>query len=86
MLEEVGAIFFLALGFFGIGTAFFFNLFANSPGVLFGQSVPLGPNGGALSTAGTLPWMNIAVGLKVMTGLTSVVIAMLVGGRKEERE
>ncbi len=85
-LEEVGAIFFLALGLFGIGTAFFFNLFANSPGVPFGQSVPFGSNSGAVSTAGTLPWMNWAVGLKVLTGLTSVVIAMLIGGRKEERE
>jgi len=85
-LEEVGAIFFLALGLFGIGTAFFFNLFANNPGVPFGQSVPFGPNSGAVSTAGTLPWMNWAVGLKVLTGLTSVVIAMLIGGRKEERE
>jgi hypothetical protein len=28
--------------------------------------------------------MNWAVGLKVMTGLASVVIVMLVGARKEE--
>ncbi|MEW5826581.1 MAG: MnhB domain-containing protein [Candidatus Bipolaricaulota bacterium] len=80
-LEEVGALAFLALGVLGLGTAFFANIFANQPGALFGQPVPLGSNGGPLNTAGTLPWMNWAVGLKVMTGLASIVIAMLVGGK-----
>lgn len=85
-MEEVGALAFLALGLLGLGTAFFYNLFAARAGVLFGQPVVPGPNSGALNTAGILPWMNWAVGLKVMTGLASVVIAMLVGAEgKEER-
>jgi energy-converting hydrogenase B subunit I len=82
-LEEIGALAFLGLGFAGIGTAFFYNLFANS-GPIFGDAVPLGANPGALNTGGTLPFMNWAVGLKVMTGLASIVIIMLIGSRKEE--
>jgi len=82
-LEEVGALAFLALGFIGIGTAFFYNIIANS-GAVFGAPTPIGPNPGFLNTGGTLPWMNWAVGLKVMTGLASVVLVMLVGGREEE--
>jgi energy-converting hydrogenase B subunit I len=84
-LEEIGALAFLALGFVGIGTAFFYNLLANS-GSLFGGSVPIGPNPGVFNSAGTLPLMNWAVGLKVMTGIAAVVIVMLVGARKEETE
>lgn len=84
-LEEVGALAFLALGFVGIGTAFFYNLLANS-GSLFGGSVPIGPSAGVFNSAGTLPLMNWAVGLKVMTGITAIVIAMLIGARKEETE
>ncbi len=84
-LEEIGALAFLALGFVGIGTAFFYNLLANS-GPLFGGSVPIGPSAGVFNAAGTLPLMNWAVGLKVMTGIAAVVIVMLVGARKEETE
>ncbi len=84
-LEEIGALAFLALGFVGIGTAFFYNLLANS-GSLFGGPVPLGPNAGVFNAGGTLPLMNWAVGLKVMTGIAAIVIAMLIGARKEETE
>jgi energy-converting hydrogenase B subunit I len=85
VLEEVGALAFLALGFVGLGTAFFYNLLANSAS-LFGNPVPPGPNAGLLNSGGTLPLMNWAVGLKVMTGIAAIVIAMLVGSRKEETE
>ena len=84
-LEEIGALAFLALGFVGIGTAFFYNLIANS-GPFLGGSVPIGPNAGVFNTGGTLPLMNWAVGLKVMSGIAAVVIAMLIGARKEETE
>ncbi len=84
-LEEIGALAFLALGFVGIGTAFFYNLLANS-GPLFGGSVPIGPNAGVFDAGGTLPLMNWAVGLKVMTGIAAVVIVMLIGAREEGTE
>lgn len=84
-MEEVGALAFLALGFLGIGTTFFYNLLANH-GPIFGRPDVIGSNPGFLNTAGTLVWMNWAVGLKVMTGLASVVLVMLIGARKEEGE
>jgi multicomponent Na+:H+ antiporter subunit B len=84
-LEEIGALAFLALAFLGIGTAFFYNLLANS-GPVFGAGVPTGPNPGVLNSGGTLPFMNWAVGLKVMMGIASILIAMLVGSRKEAVE
>ncbi len=85
-LEEVGALAFVALAFLGIGTAFFYNLLANSGGLLFGSSVPTGSNPGVLTGGGLVPLMNWAVGLKVMTGIAAVVIILLIGSRKEETE
>ncbi len=85
-LEEIGALAFLALGFVGIGTAFFYNLLANSGGLLFGNPVPMGPNAGVFDAGGTVPLMNWAVGLKVMTGIAAIVIVMLIGAREEETE
>ena len=84
-LEEIGALAFLALGFLGLGTAFFYNLLANGGG-WFGAAVAAGSNPGVFNAGGTLPWMNWAVGLKVMTGIASIVIIMLIGARKEETE
>jgi multicomponent Na+:H+ antiporter subunit B len=84
-LEEVGALAFLGLAFAGIGTVFFYNLLANS-GAVFGDTIPIGPNAGVLNSGGTLPFMNWAVGLKVMTGIASILIAMLIGSRKEAAE
>ena len=84
-LEEIGALAFLGLAFAGVGTAFFYNLLANS-GSLFGASVALGPSAGVLNAGGLVPLMNWAVGLKVMTGIACIVIVMLVGARKEETE
>ena len=84
-LEEIGALAFLALGFVGIGSAFFYNLLANS-GSLFGSPIPMGPNAGVFNAGGTLPLMTWAVGLKVMTGIAAVVVVMLIGAREEETE
>jgi energy-converting hydrogenase B subunit I len=84
-LEEIGALAFLGLAFAGIGTAFFYNLLANS-GAVFGGTVGFGPNAGILNAGGTVPLMNWAVGLKVMAGIASIVIVMLVGARKEGTE
>lgn len=79
-LEEVGALAFLGLAFAGVGTAFFYNILANS-GPVFGGSDPA-----ALASGGVLPLMNWAVGLKVMTGIASILIIMVIGARKEAVE
>lgn len=82
--ESGGLIMFggVALIALGLGTTYFFNYLANS-GLLFGISVPFGPNPGELNTAGVLPLMNIAVGIEVWGGLAIVILYMLSGITKE---
>ncbi len=72
----------VALIALGLGTTYFFNFLANS-GLLFGMSVPFGPNPGDLNTGGVLPLMNIAVGVEVWGGLAIVILYMLSGITKE---
>ncbi len=86
VIEDFGALAFLGLAFLGIGTTFFYNLIANS-GWLFGSSVSYGSNPGYLNTGGTLPYMNWAVGLKVLAGLGSIVVLMaFVFGEDEDED
>lgn len=84
LLEDLGAIAFVALAFLGIGYTFFRNVLAGSGG-LFGMPVPSGPNPGFLDTGGTLPLMNWAVGLKVIAGLGSVVLLLGLFGGGDDR-
>ncbi len=74
--EGVGLLAFIITGISGITTSFFYNWLANS-GLLFGDRVPYGINPGYLNTAGTLPIMNLAVGIEVLGGLGVIVIYML---------
>ncbi|ALV62280.1 Membrane bound hydrogenase, MbhF subunit [Thermococcus sp. 2319x1] len=68
-LEGLGGLVFLAAGMLGLGVAFFYNtLWYNGP-IFNGKP-------GTLLSAGYLPVMNLAVGLKVYTGLVSAVFAM----------
>lgn len=69
-----GALMFIGLAFAGMGTTFFFNLFAGSP--LFGNVPAYGPNPEDIWTGGTVPLMNIAVALNVVAGLSAIVLAM----------
>jgi energy-converting hydrogenase B subunit I len=69
-----GAIMFIVLGFAGMGTTFFYNVFVGSP--LFGNIPAYGPNPEDIWTGGTVPLMNIAVALNVVAGLSAIVIAM----------
>ncbi|WP_297092882.1 MnhB domain-containing protein [Thermococcus sp.] len=85
--ESIGALGFLgtaALGF--MGYTFFKNVIANSGFPLFGEPTPLGINPGYLNTGGTLPYMNIFVGTKVLAGLTSIILVfyLLLGVKKNE--
>jgi multicomponent Na+:H+ antiporter subunit B len=80
VLESLGALGFIGLAFLGIGTTFFYNFLANAGG-LFGDVTILGINAGNLNTAGVLPLMNWAVGIKVLAGLGSIVLLMAFGIR-----
>jgi multicomponent Na+:H+ antiporter subunit B len=86
-LESVGAIGFIGLAFFGLifGTKIFFNNFlANNQDYLFGTTVKLGETSANINTAGILPLMNFAVGLKVIAGLFGIVLLMAYATRLKE--
>ena len=84
IMESTGALIFAILGFIGIGTVFFCNILVGSP--IFGRIPPTGPNPGDIWTGGVIPLMNLAVGLKVIAGLSAVVLAMALFSSGEEIE
>jgi energy-converting hydrogenase B subunit I len=84
IMESTGALIFAALGFAGLGTVFFYNFLVGSP--IFGRIPPTGPNPGDFWTAGFIPLMNFAVGLKVIAGLSAVILAIALFARGEEME
>lgn len=84
IMESTGALIFVALAFAGVGTVFFYNFLVGSP--IFGRIPPTGPNPGDIWTGGVIPLMNLAVGLKVIAGLSAVVLAMALFAHGEEVE
>ena len=74
VLESFGAIGFIGLAFLGLifGTMFFKNFLVGND-FLFGE---IGKGLSNISTAGALPLMNFAVGLKVIAGLFGIVLVM----------
>jgi len=84
IMESTGALIFIALAFAGIGAAFFYNFLVGTP--IFGRIPPTGPNPGDFWTGGVIPLMNLAVGLKVIAGLSAVVLAMAIFSSGEEVE
>ena len=85
--ESLGLALFGLLAFLGLGTSFFHNFLANSNS-LFGMSIPFGPNPGFLWTGGTIPLMNIAVGLEVFAAISIIALVMFSegGSRKVKKE
>ena len=83
--ESIGLLLFIGLAVIALlyGTSFFTNWLANG-GFIFGDPVLTGPNPGDLNTAGTLPLMNIAVGIEVWGGLALIVMYLLSGLEHEE--
>jgi multicomponent Na+:H+ antiporter subunit B len=53
---------------------------------VFGGIPPTGPNPGNVWTGGVIPLMNFGVGLKVIAGLSVVVLAMALFSSGEEME
>ncbi|MBE9514143.1 MAG: sodium:proton antiporter [Chloroflexi bacterium] len=74
VLESGGGLIFIGLAFGGLATIFFFNFLVGSP--IFGHIPPSGANPGDLWTGGVIPLMNIGVGLKVLAGLSAIVLVM----------
>jgi energy-converting hydrogenase B subunit I len=84
IMESSGALIFIILAFIGIGTVFFYNLLVGTP--IFGNVPAFGPNPGDIWTGGVIPLMNFAVGLKVVAGLSAVVLALALFSGGEEVE
>lgn len=84
IMESTGALIFAGLAFAGLGTAFFYNFLVGTP--IFGEIPKPGPGPGDFWTGGFVPLMNLAVGLKVIAGLSAVVLAMALCARGEEME
>jgi multicomponent Na+:H+ antiporter subunit B len=84
VLESLGAIGFIGLAFLGvIFGVVFFNNFLIGEGFLFDN-----PARGLadINTAGVLPLMNFAVGLKVIVGLFAIVLVMAYATRLKEEK
>jgi energy-converting hydrogenase B subunit I len=80
-----GAVLFIGLGFAGIATTFFYNLFVGSP--LFGHVPTFGPAHEDIWTGGVIPLMNIGVALNVVAGLAAVMVVMAItSGKKRDGE
>jgi multicomponent Na+:H+ antiporter subunit B len=77
VLESLGAIGFITLAFLGLvfGVAFFNNFLTGSD-YLFGVIPATGSGLANINTAGVLPLMNFAVGLKVIAGLFVIILVM----------
>jgi len=85
VLESTGALAFIGLAFGGVAVGFFYNFLVGSS--VFGHIPAFGPNRGDMWTGGTIPLMNMAVGLKVIAGLSLIVLVMALAagkGRSEE--
>ena len=77
VFESVGAIAFIGFAFFGlIFGAVFFNNFLVGNDYLFGIIPVVGSGLADINTAGVIPLMNFAVGLKVIVGLFAIVLVM----------
>jgi len=74
ILESSGALIFIGLAFGGLATLFFYNFLVGSS--IFGHIPPSGPNPGDMWSGGVIPIMNLAVGLKVLAGLSAVLLTM----------
>ncbi len=84
IVESSAAIIFAVLAFAGIGTVFFYNFLVGTP--IFGGVPAPGPGPGDIWTGGVIPLMNFAVGLKVIFGLSAVVLAIALFSSGEEVE
>ncbi len=81
-VECSGALLFVGLAFGGmIATTFFANFLLGSP--VFGGIPGGGPESVGIWSGGTIPLMNMAVGMKVSAGLSAIIFMMWLTASKE---
>ena len=76
IVESTGALIFILTGLIGliVASTFLSNFLVGTS--LFGEIPSWGSNPGILNSGGILPILNIAVGMKVIAGLSAVVLLM----------
>lgn len=74
VLESGGALIFISLAFGGLATLFLYDFLGGSP--IFGNIPPTGSGSGDLWTGGVIPLMDIGVGIKVLAGLSAIVLTL----------
>jgi multicomponent Na+:H+ antiporter subunit B len=76
ILESTGAVCFIGLAILGLifGLVFFKNFLVDQSAIPLFNQVAMGLSN--INTAGVLPLMNFAVGLKVIAGLFAIVLVM----------
>lgn len=84
LIESLGAMGFIGIGFLGIGVAFLYNFLAGG-NLLLGK-IPQGINAGYINSGGILLPLNIVIAMKVFAGLGAVVLVfgLIVGGEKND--
>ncbi len=85
LLESLALVSFILLAFLGLGSTFFRNFWANT-GNIFGKSISYGANSGYLPTAGTIPLMNMLVGIEVLAALSLIALVMYTGQVGDEND
>ncbi|MFP4000290.1 MAG: MnhB domain-containing protein [Thermoplasmata archaeon] len=75
-VEALGLTLFVTIALLGIGTTMFYNFLAGTGGI-FGAPVPeMGINSGYINTGGTVPLMNLMVGIEVSAALSLILWVM----------
>lgn len=87
IIESVGALCFIGLALLGlVFGAVFFNNFLVGSNLIFGGIPGFQTTLANINTAGVLPLMNFAVGMKVIAGLFAIVLVMAHASGKKEDE
>jgi energy-converting hydrogenase B subunit I len=86
VIESSGLLIFIGMAFLGLTSGYFFFNFIGGTGFpLFGEKLQAGEliegvffpsNTAPLLSSGTIAFMNMAVGLEVIAGLTLIVVTM----------
>ena len=86
MLESLGGLTFVIVGLLGLVlvTETLLANFLADTSYIFGELPSFGSNLGVLNSGGTLPILNLAVGMKVIGGLAAVVLAMAMASKEDE--
>jgi multicomponent Na+:H+ antiporter subunit B len=85
IFESIGGLMFVIVALLGLAmaTTFLSNFLVDE--IIFGEIPSWGSNSGVLNSGGVLSLLNIAVGMKVIGGLSVVVLVMALASKEEKK-